>query len=404
MARAFTIPAEYRAPLVTSIKKSRDEASARKKEFSPSEIITKNLTFKLARHFGFCYGVENAIETAYRAISENPQRRVFLLSEMIHNTRVNGDLEARGVKFLMDTAGNRKIPFNLLTPEDIVIVPAFGTTRELFKEIEALGINPLSYNATCPFVEKVWRRASQLGEAGYSIVIHGKYSHEETRATFSHAVATAPSVVILDMNEARVLAEFITGVRAPDTFKDVFRNKHSDGFDPRLHLTRIGVVNQTTMLASETQEISAYLKEVVTRHYPSDTATDHFADTRDTLCYATLENQQSVHGLLASGGDLSLVIGGYNSSNTSHLVEICEKSLPTFYIKDEKEIESLSRIHSFSLSTRAVTITDDWFPRKRPVTVLVTAGASCPDRIIEDVIRKVASLCGEELNEYEKAI
>lgn len=394
MARQFEIPLFYRSPVISILKQNRRESDRLKKDFTPTVLDLGSIRFKLARHFGFCYGVENAIEIAYRAVRENPDRRVFLLSEMIHNPHVNKDLTERGVRFLMKTDGTEIHPFSDLGPEDVVIVPAFGTTVEMFKRLESMGINPTTYNTTCPFVEKVWNRADDLGAQGYTIIIHGFDNHEETRATFSHARRNAPSVMIRNIEEARQLAKYIAGDLPGAQFASDFPGRASDSFNPEVHLERIGVVNQTTMLAAETQEISEFLKTAVAARRGESSLSHYFADTRDTLCYATSENQQSVYGLLDSGGDLALVVGGYNSSNTSHLVELCEVRLPTYYICDAFEIISRSEIRHLTLATRKVDITRNWLPEREPLDILVTAGASCPDALVDAVIQKVAELAG----------
>lgn len=396
MGRKFNIPIFYRSPVISSLKRTRSELDLRKKDLSPTGIDFGPVSFKLARHFGFCFGVENAIEIAYRAVEENPTKRVFLLSEMIHNTHVNSDLESRGVRFILDPKGDQQIPFEELRPDDIVIVPAFGTTVELFEKLESLGINPKLYNATCPFVEKVWKRAAQLGGQGYTVIIHGKHSHEETRATFSHAHLDAPTVVIRDVVEAELLCRYIRKELPLLQFFEDFSGRYSNGFDPDAHLTRVGVVNQTTMLATETQHISALIRDAVAARFGAQQVTDHFADTRDTLCYATSENQDAVHALIRSGGDIAIVVGGYNSSNTSHLVEICEEHVPTFYIKDASEILDVNSVRHLNFRTGEISVTSPWLPAKRPLTILVTAGASCPDALVEEVISKVAALCGCE--------
>lgn len=393
MARQFEIPLFYRSPVISVLKQHRRESDRLKKDFSPTVLDLGSVRFKLARHFGFCYGVENAIEIAYRAIRENPDKRVFLLSEMIHNPHVNKDLTDRGVKFLMKTDGTEIHPFSDLKPEDVVIVPAFGTTVEMFKRLESIGINPQTYNTTCPFVEKVWNRADDLGRQGYTIIIHGFDNHEETRATFSHAMRNAPSVMIRNIDEARRLADYIAGRKPASEFHADFPGRSSPGFDPGKDLERIGVVNQTTMLAAETQEISEYLRSVVSGLRGGETG-PYFADTRDTLCYATSENQQSVYGLLESGGHIALVVGGYNSSNTSHLVELCEVRLPTYYICDADEILSRGEIRHLNLHERKVVTTKDWLPDANPLEILVTAGASCPDALVDAVIARVAELTG----------
>ncbi len=398
MGRRFDIPEFYRSPIVSTLKLARSSADQRKKDLAPTFLRVGPVEFILARHFGFCFGVENAIERAYRALHENPGSRVFLLSEMIHNPHVNADLARRGIRFLRTPEGEPLISFDELKPEDIVIVPAFGTTVELFEQLAAIGVDITRYNATCPFVEKVWKRAEQLGEQGYTIIIHGKHSHEETRATFSHAKITAPSLVIRDVAEATILASYISGERTPDGFEGDFAGRYSPGFNPKQDLIRIGVVNQTTMLASETLEISNLLKLSMHRTYPENSQ-HHFADTRDTLCYATSENQDATLALMKHQADLAIVVGGYNSSNTSHLVELLEQHVPTFYIKDEGEIISESEVRHLDLHSMQVKMTQNWLPRsdisaQNPLRVLMTAGASCPDSLVDRVIQRVCEILG----------
>jgi 4-hydroxy-3-methylbut-2-enyl diphosphate reductase len=398
MGRKFDIPEFYRSSLVSSLKAARRSSDQRKRDFSPTMLTVGRAQFVLARHFGFCFGVENAIERAYRALEENPGKRVFLLSEMIHNPHVNADLVARGVRFLLTPEGEQLIPFEGLTPEDIVIVPAFGTTVDLFKRLEALGVDVARYNATCPFVEKVWKRAEQLGSQGFTIVIHGKHSHEETRATFSHAQGSAPSLVIRDLAEAATLSEFISGARPTASFHEEFAGRYSEGFDPSIHLQRIGVVNQTTMLATETLEISSLLKKAMHQRFPEN-PTFHFADTRDTLCYATSENQNATLELMNHAADFAVVVGGYNSSNTSHLVELLETHVSTFYIKDEAEIISALEIRHLDLHAKEVRTTSPWLPAHaqdtgRAIRILLTAGASCPDSLVDRVMQRLCELLG----------
>jgi 4-hydroxy-3-methylbut-2-enyl diphosphate reductase (EC 1.17.1.2) len=257
----------YRSPLITAIKKRRKYFDKLKKDFTPTHIDFHAVDIYLARHFGFCYGVENAIEIAFETVHKHPNKRIYLLSEMIHNPQVNEDLSKAGVRFIMDTYGKHYISWDDITAEDIVIIPAFGTTLEIEAILTAKGINPLMYNTTCPFVEKVWNRAEQIGQKGYTIVIHGKPNHEETRATFSHSKYNAPAVVVRDMNQTKLLAEYITQQRDTTSFYDVFANQYSEGFDPKKDLQKIGVVNQTTMLAEDTQAIADYLKQVIISHF-----------------------------------------------------------------------------------------------------------------------------------------
>lgn len=395
MGRKFDIPSFYRSPIISTVKQARRIQDQRKKDLAPSVLDLGSVRFKIARHFGFCFGVENAIDIAFRALSENPGKRIFLLSEMIHNPSVNNDLRSRGVQFLQSTDGAQLTPFDTLGPDDIVIVPAFGTTIELFQKLKERGINPQTYNATCPFVEKVWNRSEQLGTLGYTIVIHGKHYHEETRATFSHARQSAPSVVIRNMEEAKVLAQYIGTDASSEEFLKIFQGKYSEGFEPAKDLMRIGVVNQTTMLAGETQAIADYLKGVMVERYGEADIKTHFADTRDTLCYATTENQQAIHHLVETGGDIAVVIGGYNSSNTAHLAKICTHKLPTFYVQDAGEILSESLIRHLDLETMKITESRNWLPMQpdgRPIQILVSAGASSPDAQVDEVIVRIAEL------------
>ncbi|MFO0416159.1 MAG: 4-hydroxy-3-methylbut-2-enyl diphosphate reductase [Pseudomonadota bacterium] len=390
MPKQFDIPRAYRSDLIGAIKRKRAAADSRKEDLVPSGLDLGPVVFHIARFFGFCYGVENAIEIAYKALEENPGKRIFLLSEMIHNPHVNADLISRGVSFLQTAEGQQLIPFSELTADDVVIVPAFGTTREIFERLERLGIDPQSYNATCPFVEKVWKRGRQLAQQGYSIVIHGKHTHEETRATFSQIRIDGPSVVVRDREEAALLASYVRGELNPESFAVDFKGRYSDGFTVPRDLERLGVVNQTTMLAEETHEIAQMMKAALAARYGADQISKHFADTRDTLCYATSENQRSMRALLDVKADLAIVVGGYNSSNTSHLVELCEGLLPVFYVKGAEEIISRDEIRHLDLHQGVVT-TKGWLPDKERVQVLISAGASCPDAMVEAVLARVAS-------------
>lgn len=394
--KSFDVPVHYRSTLVTAIKQKRKAADKMKKDFSPTILEPGSLHLILARHFGFCYGVENAIEIAFRAVAENPGKRVFLLSEMIHNPGVNADLQNLGVKFIMDTKGNLLMAWDELTSEDIVIIPAFGTTLELEKTLRDKGIEPSRYETTCPFVEKVWNRAEKIGKDGYTIIVHGKPNHEETRATFSHSQANTHTIVVKDMEQTQLLAKYITGEFPAEQFYTDFKGQYSEGFDVTKDLQRIGVVNQTTMLASETQGIADYLKQVMIEHYQPtpENISDYVADTRDTLCYATNDNQSAVQGMLDTEADLAIVIGGYNSSNTSHLVELCELKLPTFFIKDEHCLISDTLIKHFDLHTHAEVETNNYLPNKSPLRIMITSGASCPDALVERVMERLAELTG----------
>ncbi|MGZ5219184.1 MAG: 4-hydroxy-3-methylbut-2-enyl diphosphate reductase [Chitinophagaceae bacterium] len=391
--KSFDVPIIYRSPLITAIKKKRKEMDKMKKDFTPTLLDFGPIHIYLARHFGFCYGVENAIEIAFRTVEENPGKRIYLLSEMIHNPQVNTDLQEHGVRFLQDTYGKQLIPFDELQADDVVIIPAFGTTLDIEERLKSIGIPTEKYNTTCPFVEKVWNRSEAIAKKEYSIVIHGKPNHEETRATFSHAALNAPSVVVKDMQQAIELAKYITGEKPAAQFYMEFRGQHSEGFDIEKDLRRIGVVNQTTMLASDTQAISDFLKQVMISHYQLTEVNteERFADTRDTLCYATNDNQTAVTGMLNTDADLAIVVGGYNSSNTSHLVELCEEKLPTYFISSEEKIVSAKDILHYNFHTKEEVLTTNYLPIKQPVKILITSGASCPDALVEGVIQKMIS-------------
>ncbi len=390
MARTFDIPIYFRSPIITAVKSSRKANDPRRRDLSPSVLDFGPVRFKIARHFGFCYGVENAIEIAYRALDENPGKRIFLLSEMIHNPHVNDDLLARGASFIMTPAGEQLVGWDELTAEDVVIVPAFGTTLDIQAALAERGIDPYGWDTTCPFVEKVWNRTGTLGEKEYTVVVHGKRNHEETRATFSHSSEKAPTVVVQNMAETERLAAIITGAEPVERFAEWFGAQASEGFDPAAHLGRIGVVNQTTMLASETQAIADRLRAAMAERYGAERIAEHFADTRDTLCYATNENQSATTALIASGGDLAIVVGGYNSSNTSHLVELCEERMPTYFIRDAGEIIGRDAVNHFDLHAKSVRRSDGWLPElDRPLDIVLTSGASCPDALVDDVIETI---------------
>lgn len=405
--KSFVIPEIYKSNIIGKIKELRRTKDRLKKDFTPTVLDLGPVKFLIARHFGFCYGVENAVEIAYKTVNENPDKRIFLLSEMIHNPDVNADLQSQGVKFLMDTKGNQLIDWNELNPDDAVIVPAFGTTLEIQQQLESLQIDPYKYDTTCPFVEKVWNRASQIGERGYSIVVHGKPKHEETRATFSHSKENAPTVVVNDMKEAELLAKYITKSLPKEQFYQDFAGQYSLGFDPDKDLARIGVVNQTTMLASDTQAISDYLKQEITGYYQlrPEEVEKHFANTRDTLCYATNDNQEATYALLKNKADFAVVVGGYNSSNTSHLVELCEEKLPTFFIQSQDKILDKNLIQHYDLHNKQ-ELTTTFIPEQEKTTILLTCGASCPDAVMEAVMLKISSFfnINREISEAVEAL
>ncbi|MGI6524076.1 MAG: 4-hydroxy-3-methylbut-2-enyl diphosphate reductase [Bdellovibrionota bacterium] len=388
--REFNIPKQYRSSAIATLKYARQKLDPKKRDLTPSVLDCGEISFKIARHFGFCFGVQNAIEKAYRAVEENQGRRVFLISEMIHNRIVNEDLKSKGVHFLSELSPKIEDALELLKSDDVVIIPAFGATLELLEKLKRRGISSEFYDTTCPFVERVWRKVQTLGKSGFSVVIHGKHKHEEVQATFSHASKYAPSIVIKDQEEARLLAEFITDERPLSEFEATFSGVVSEGFDASSDLDKIGVVNQTTMLAEETHAICEIIKNALLRRFDTTEIGDRFAETEDTLCYATTENQESVKALLSDGGDLALVVGGYNSSNTSHLVELLQWKIPTYYIESATEILNRDQIQHYVLSAKDVKVSSNWLPQKRKPVILLTAGASCPDVAVDDVLTRVA--------------
>ena len=398
----FEIPSFYRSPIISEVKNKRKLADPRKKDFSPALLDFGNIQFWIPRHFGFCYGVENAIEISYRAIAENPNKRIFLLSQMIHNPGVNEDLQSHGLEFIQDTLGNQLIPWSEITADDIVIIPAFGTSVEIESKLTEIGVQTNAYNTTCPFVEKVWNRAAKLGESDHTIIIHGKYNHEETRATFSHSRQNAPSLIIKDLQEARLLADFILGKMSLDEFENQFGGKYSENFNPEKDLVKIGVVNQTTMLATETQEITDFLRATMQTKYGEENIKKHIADTRDTLCYATNDNQSSTISLLDIEADMAIVVGGYNSSNTTHLVELLEQKFPCFFITDETKLESSTSWSSFDIHEKTEK-KQDVNLSGQPLRIIISSGASCPDATVDRVIQRILEL---KENDYpiEKAL
>lgn len=388
--KEFNIPDIYKSPIIRKVKEATKITDPMKKDLEPTLLDFGPVQFYIPRFFGFCYGVENAIDIAYRAIELHPDKDIYLLSEMIHNPTVNENLLAKGMKFLFDTDGTERIPISSLSSDDIVIVPAFGTTIEIQDQLKEVGIDPYEFNTTCPFVEKVWKRGKQLGKKEYSLVVHGKHQHEETRATFSHSAEHSAVVVVLNPEEAHILAGIMTNDRPVSDFEKYFGHKATPGFDPHKDLHKFGVINQTTMLATETTEVMDILKEAAVKLHGETDILNHFADTSDTLCYATNENQSATLALAKTDADIALVVGGYNSSNTMHLVEILEHSFPTFHVRDANEIKSDSLIKHFDQWKKEILETESWLPKdKNPLKIALTSGASCPDVLVDEVLLRL---------------
>jgi len=357
-------------------------------------LQTGATTIRLAKQFGFCYGVERAIDLAYAARKVFPDREIALLGEIIHNPDVNAQLSAMGIHHLAARPTEEQMA--ALKPEDIVIVPAFGAEVATVDAIKALGCQIV--DTTCGDVMSVWKRVRQNATEQVTSIIHGKASHEETRATASRALGPAGTghyLIVLDFEETDALCDYIRQGGDPEVFKQRFAKAMSPGFDPEKHLQRVGVANQTTMLRSETEAIQGRIREAITAR--DGGAADNFRFF-DTICGATQERQDALFQLLNLPMDMLLVIGGYNSSNTTHLVEIGSKQLPTWFIRNSDCLLSAHEIRHFDLHEKTEVIATDWLREAgKPLVVGVTAGASCPNNLIEEAIRRLLELRGETI-------
>ncbi len=375
--------------------------------------------YVIPSHFGFCLGVKNAIERAYETLAENPSRRVFMLSELIHNPFVNEDLLRRGLRYLQTDKGiaytttgakttgatDEALLWDSLTPEDIVIIPAFGATDEDKRRLVRKGVPVYQYDATCMLVEKVWKASRNFGEEGYTVVIHGKHEHEETKATFSNSRRHAEAVIVRNLDEARLLGEIIASDNPAERarFYRDFAGKHTPGFDVNRHLERVAVVNQTTLLMNETLEILTHLRSVYAAKLGDAEAVLRVGGggKRDTLCYATQVNQDALSKALAEPLDAAFVIGGKNSSNTYQLYRLCEQRLGrrAFFIQSEASIHSRDHVEHYVFPakghhspTKDDTETHPFPSGEKPLRILLTGGASCPDGIIQQVITRINAL------------
>ena len=424
----------YQSSLCAAIK-----ALARRHERSATAPVPLDfgaVRYLLPSHFGFCLGVKNAIERAYETLAENPGRRVFMLSELIHNPFVNEDLLRRGLRYLQSDKG---VPFTVsgrkaahsaaplgegsppatladpllwdtLTPSDIVIIPAFGATDEDKRRLIRRGLAVRSYDATCMLVEKVWKAARAYGRGGYTVVIHGKHEHEETKATFSNTRRHAPAVIVRNLAETRLLADLIPLRSAPAAqarFEEAFHGRHTEGFSVARDLERVAVVNQTTLLVNETREIIEHLRAAYAAacgpDRPGDPARVGGSGRTDTLCYATQVNQDALGRALAGPLDAAFVIGGKNSSNTYQLHRVCEERLGrlAFFIQSEADIRSLDEVshyvfpaHGPGASGGHTELRPLWPGETfaQPRRILITGGASCPDGLIQAVIARINGL------------
>jgi 4-hydroxy-3-methylbut-2-enyl diphosphate reductase len=372
--------------------------------------------YLIPSHFGFCLGVKNAIERAYETLVENPGRRVFMLSELIHNPFVNDDLLRRGLRFLQTDKGRpyamdgrvaapghaAPLLWDTLTVDDIVIIPAFGATDEDKRRLIRKGIRVAQYDATCMLVEKVWKAARAFGREGFTVIIHGKAEHEETKATFSNSRRYAPSLILRNLEEARFLGRLILAP-TPERlagFAKRFSGLHTPGFDPVRHLERIAVVNQTTLLMNETIAIIEHFREVFRHKHGAAAVEAHLGGSgrQDTLCYATQVNQDALSRALEGPLDASFVIGGKNSSNTYQLFRLCEQKMGdrAFFIQSEENLRSRDDVQHYIFPARG-PVPGGAFERRsfpagsEPPTLLITGGASCPDGLIQQVIARINS-------------
>ncbi len=358
-------------------------------------LAVGELTFRLAREFGFCYGVDRAVEYAYETRTKFPERRVFLVGEIIHNPHVNKKLQGMGVEFLHRPDGG-DFEFNGVTPADVVILPAFGVTVRDFERLRAVGC--VLVDTTCGSVLNVWKRVDSYAKDGFTAVIHGKYYHEETKATSSQ-VTKYPAgryLVVRDMADAREVCVYIEGAGSGEQFLQRFAGTMSPGFDPEQDLVRVGVANQTTMLSGESLAIAAELRKSMAKRYGEAALPAHFR-TFDTICSATQDRQDAVLKLIADPLDLMVVIGGYNSSNTTHLAAICHDKAPTYHIEDASCVDpEAGSIRFRPVGAKEERLVTGWLPAG-PLTVGVTAGASTPNNKIGETVERIAATRGLSL-------
>lgn len=365
------------------------------------ELVIGHTTLRLAQEFGFCYGVERAIDLAYASRKVFPDNRIFLIGEIIHNPEVNRQLVDMGIVSL--PWQQLSAEYDQLTEEDVVIVPAFGAPTSFMDKIDEKGCHIV--DTTCGDVMKVWRRVRTYAKDGITSIIHGKAGHEETRATASRALGEHGQghyLIILTLEHTDDVCRYIAGEGNRDEFLTKFADAISPGFDPDLHLHRIGVANQTTMLKSETEEIQKRIRQAIEKR---DGHTENFL-MFDTICGATQERQDALFDMLRKPMNALFVVGGYNSSNTQHLVEIGEQSLPTFFIRNADCLASLEQIIHYDLHQKEeiTSAYPSFLLGHEPTVIGITAGASCPNNLIEDTVVKVFELRGISRNEIHQAL
>lgn len=354
-----------------------------------------NTTIKLARQFGFCYGVERAIDLAYATRNVFTDNNIYLIGEIIHNQEVNRQLDSMNIISLPWKEMNEQ--YDQLTENDVVIVPAFGAPTDYIEKIESRGAAIV--DTTCGDVMKVWRRVRGYAKDGYTSIIHGKAGHEETRATASRALGDQKNghyIVILTLEDTHFLCDYLLGKKSSKELMTRFSHATSEGFDPEVHLRKVGVANQTTMLKSETETIQKLIANTINQR---DGNTENF-QYFDTICGATQERQDALFEMLKSHMDVLFVVGGYNSSNTTHLAEIGQEELPTFFIQHSDRLLSLEEILHFDLEQKSEVTSQytDILDKDKEVVVGITAGASCPNNLIESTIQRIFQLRGISLD------
>ena len=356
-------------------------------------------TVRLAKQFGFCYGVERAIDLAYAARKVFKDRRLFIVGEIIHNPEVNDQISSLGIKNLMGQ--NKQANIEDLRPDDVVIVPAFGTELSTLQQIKERGCQIV--DTTCGDVMSVWKRVRKYASESATSIIHGKAEHEETKATSSRALGDGKGhyLVVLTLAETDYVCDYIRHGGDKQAFLEKFRNAHSPGFDPDLHLRTIGVANQTTMLRGETEEVQRRIRQAIVDRDGPEPATQNFRFF-DTICGATQERQDALRELLDVRMNLLLVVGGYNSSNTSHLAEMGEEKLPTYFVRNASRLLSEKEILHYNLHEKNEVIAKDWLP-SGPLVVGITAGASCPNNLIEETLIRLFELRGIKREQLEAA-
>lgn len=353
-------------------------------------LTVGRLTFRLAKEFGFCYGVDFALNLAYETRKKFPDKRIFLTNEIIHNPRVNTRLKEMGIEFI-DCSPSNPARFNDVTSDDIVMVPAFGAPVGEYEALQKKGC--MVVDTTCGSVIVVWKRVERYAREGFTAIIHGKHAHEETRATSSQTsrYEGGKYLIVLDKEEAEYVCRYITEGGNKQEFREKFANACSPGFDPDHDLQRVGLANQTTMLSSESLEIADMFRDAIEKRYGSQSVADQFRHF-DTICTATQDRQDAVNELVREDIDVMIVIGGYNSSNTNHLAEISVLHKSAYHISDSNCILSASEIRHKPAGKPQEIITSDWLPSGN-VKIGITAGASTPDRLVGEAIDRIVNLC-----------